>query len=75
VRKVVTSRIPELGLIMTGMIFGVVITMMGHVAYMSYSPGEFDIWGLRPSFDTIDPADQKLISNDQLSDSSPTFEE
>ncbi len=74
-RKVVISRILELGLIITGMIFGVAITMIAPFADRSYSAREFDIWGLRPSFDTIDPANQKLISNDQLSDSSPTFEE
>jgi hypothetical protein len=75
VRKVVTSQIPELGLIITGMIFGVVITMMAPFAHRSYSAKEFDIWELRPSFDTIDPADQKPISDDQLSASEQTFEE
>ena len=74
-RKVVIFRILELGLIITGMIFGVVITMIAPFADRSYSAREFDIWGLRPSFDTIDPADQEPISKDQLSASEQTFEE
>jgi hypothetical protein len=65
--KFLTSRILESGLIAAGVMFVVIMTIIAHSPDKSYSVGEFDTWGLRPSFDPMNPAEVKAQDEDQSS--------
>jgi hypothetical protein len=65
--KFLTSRLLESGLIAAGVMFVVIMTIIAHFPDKSYSVGEFDTWGLRPSFDPMSPAEVKAQDEDQSS--------
>jgi hypothetical protein len=65
--KFLTSRILESGLIAAGVMFVVIMTIIAHSPDKSYPVGEFDTWGLRPSFDPMHPAEVKAQDEDQSS--------
>lgn len=73
--KLVVSRFPEIGLIAAGMTFVVLITMLAHSFDRQDSVREFQTWGLRPSFDPMNPAEQKTLAGYQPSAPEHAWEE